>query len=132
MAMRRITPVNLGPTAPVPDSATPAPAPTLGPKAEAPPRVKNKSKTKRSKKRPSELLKERMDAEDKRKSLGESLTQAAMAMPPGEGPAGKALKAGLSGAAAGATIGEALSQWYEERRQRGTPSKPRTVSEQAM
>lgn len=108
-------------------------APDLGPKGDgATPRIKNKPLSKRSKKRPSELMKERMMAEDEKKSLGESLTTAAMAMPPGEGPAGKALKAGFSGAAAGATLGEALSRWYEERNQKGKQAKPRTVSEKAM
>ena len=103
--------------------------PKMGPRET--PRIPNVSKS-RKVKRPSEALQERMAEEDQNKSLSEKLSDVAMAMPPGEGMISKALKAALSGAAAGATIGEALSKLHQEKIQSGKPQTPNTMSGMSM
>lgn len=83
--------------------------------------------------RPSEKMKKRMEEKDTQKSLSEALLEASAALPPGEGMIGKALKAGVSGAAAGATLGEILAKAQQEKMQRGRgKQKPRTMSEKVM
>ncbi len=111
-------------------------APRLGPTGERPnatiPRVKNTPMKKRQTKTPSQLLKERQDADEQNKTLAQRLLEANEAMPPGEGTVGKALKAGVSGAAVGATLGEALAKMHQEKIQQGIQKKPQQVSGQAL
>jgi hypothetical protein len=106
-------------------------APRLGPTSEAP-RIKNTPRKPRQTKKPSELAKERQDKEMSNMTLAERLLMASEAMPPGEGMVGKALKAGVSGAAVGATLGEALASHYQKKIQGGQKRKPRTISETSM
>lgn len=103
----------------------------LGPSKNVP-RIKNRPLTKRPTKKPSDLMRERQAKRESETTLGERLSEASMAVPPGEGMAGKAVKAGIGGAATGATIGEALAKLHQERIQRGQPRKPTAVSEMSM
>lgn len=105
--------------------------PKLGPSEDVP-RIKNRPRKPRQTKKPSELLAERQAKDRENMTLSERLMEANEALPPGEGMVGKAIKAGFAGAAAGATLGEALAKMYQERAQAGTPSKPTTVSGMAM
>lgn len=82
--------------------------------------------------KPSSKLAKRMAEKQNKRSLGESLTDVAGAFPEGQGTVGNALKAGLSGAAAGATLGEALADMQKKKAQKGTSAPPRTVSENAL
>jgi len=65
--------------------------------------------------RPSEKMKARQDTKQEQTSLAEALTNAAAVTSPGTGPLSRAFKAGLSGAAAGATLGEALAKIQQEK-----------------
>ena len=96
------------------------------------PRLKNKPLTKKSGKRPSDLMAEREKEAHEKMSLGEALMAGSAAIPPGEGPAGRTFKSIMGGAAAGATLGEALADMYQKKAQAGAPKPSRTVSEEAV
>lgn len=114
-----------------PEAAKLAPR-AMEPQAE--PRVANRSLRQGNgdSRKPSEKLAERQKQTEEARPLSEKLTMAAAAFPEGSGTVGRALKAGMSGAAAGATLGEAISQMRQEKAQRGEPVEPKALSEKVM
>jgi hypothetical protein len=97
------------------------------------PRIKmEKRKELADEDRPSEKMRKRQEEKDKTKTLGESLLEANAAVPEGRGRYGNILKGATAGAAAGATLGEALARLHQQKIQTGEPAKPRTTSEKAI
>lgn len=104
----------------------------LKPSDEAP-RIKMKKKEEmKDEDRPSEKMRKRMEEKEKGKTWAERMSEMNAAIPEGRGKYGAILKGATSGAAAGATLGEALAQLHQEKIQKGHPQEPRTVSGKAM
>lgn len=81
---------------------------------------------------PATLMEERDAAKKKNKTMAESVLEANALVPAGTTRIGRAFKAGFTGAAVGATLGEALSNYFEKKAQTGTPQPARTLSEKAV
>lgn len=95
-------------------------------------RVKNSPATpNKDVEKPSEKMKKRAEENVQKKTLGESLGEAAALLPPGEGMAGRFLKNTISSAAAGATLGEYIGKARAEKKAKGKKKESRTTSEKS-
>lgn len=83
--------------------------------------------------RPSAKAEARQKETLAERTFAERLVDVDALVPQGRGPYGRILKGASSGAAAGATLGEALAQMQREKSQRGQkPGAPTSTSGQAM